>query len=225
MKASKPAPVRLDRAEQIRVILDAAGELDARARRDREHVSRRALLATLVLAGLRIGGLLDLRWRDVDLTAARLTVRASKTDAGVRQVDMLPALRAILATVPRRGPDQLVFPTSAGHRQGPSNIRRRVLAPAVKLANERLELAGEVPLPEHLTPHKLRHTFASLLVALGVDPGSVMDQIGDTDPTFTLRVYRTGCAAIRRRGTRCESWSAVRIGQHRAATWFRSSSL
>ncbi len=43
-----------------------------------------------------------------------------------------------------------------------------------------------------LTPHKLRHTFASILVALGVDPGGVMDQLGHTDPGFTLRVYRHG---------------------------------
>lgn len=82
--------------------------------------------------------------------------------------------------------------TRAGRAHGASNIRRRVLAPAVKLANERLEQAGEVPLPEHLTPHKLRHTFASLLVALGVDPGSVMDQLGHTDAKFTLTVYRHG---------------------------------
>jgi integrase len=41
-----------------------------------------------------------------------------------------------------------------------------------------------------MTPHKLRHTFASLLVALGIDPGAVMDQLGHTDPTFTLRTYR-----------------------------------
>jgi integrase len=38
----------------------------------------------------------------------------------------------------------------------------------------------------------LRHTFASILVALGVDPGSVMDQLGHADPGFTLRVYRHG---------------------------------
>jgi hypothetical protein len=44
--------------------------------------------------------------------------------------------------------------------------------------------------PEGLTPHKLRHTYASILVALGVDPGSVMDQLGHADPGFTLRVYR-----------------------------------
>jgi hypothetical protein len=30
----------------------------------------------------------------------------------------------------------------------------------------------------------------SLPVALGVDPGSGMDQLGHTDPSFTLRVYR-----------------------------------
>ena len=49
-----------------------------------------------------------------------------------------------------------------------------------------------MPLPDSLTPHKLRHTFASLLVALGTDPGAVMDQLGHTDPAFTLRVYRHG---------------------------------
>lgn len=192
VKASKPAAVWLDRAEQIAALLNAAGELDLKARRDRRHVPRRAILATLVLAGLRIGELLELRWRDVDLIAGRITVRASKTDAGVREIDVLPALAAVLERMRRGGPDQRVFPTTTGQRHSPSNIRRRVLAPAVKLANERLEQRGHVPLPERLSPHKLRHTFASLLVALGVDPGSVMDQLGHTDPAFTLRVYRHG---------------------------------
>ena len=145
---------------------------------------------------MRIGELLDLRWRDVDLTAGWITVRAAKTHAGVRQVDMLPTLRdemlGLKAAARRAQPNELLFGTSHAKRQGPSNIRRRVLAPAVKRANERLQEAGEVPLPERLTPHKLRHTFASVLVALGVDPGSVMDQLGHTDPAFTLRVYRHG---------------------------------
>ncbi len=63
-----------------------------------------------------------------------------------------------------------------------------MLAPSVKRANERREGAGDVPLPAPLTPHKLRHTFASLLVALGVDLAAVMSQLGHTDPSFTLRV-------------------------------------
>jgi hypothetical protein len=44
-------------------------------------------------------------------------------------------------------------------------------------------------LPPGITPHSLRHTFTSLLFALGEDPVSVMRQLGHTDPAFTLRVY------------------------------------
>jgi integrase len=61
---------------------------------------------------------------------------------------------------------------------------------AVERANEHLEAAGSVPLPAGLTPHKLRHTYTSLMVALGRDPGEIMDQTGHTDPKFTLGVYR-----------------------------------
>lgn len=113
VKASKPSPVWLDRAEHISALVDAAGELDRDARLDRQHIPRRALLATLVFAGPRIGELLDLRWRDVDLTSGRITVRESKTDAGVRQVDMLPALR-----------DELLA-LKAGARRTQANDRSR----------------------------------------------------------------------------------------------------
>jgi integrase len=194
VKPSRPAPVWLDQASQITALLDAAGKLDREARADRQ-VPRRAILATLVYAGLRIGELLDLEWRDVDFAAGRIIVRASKTDAGRRQVDLLPCLRDELQGLRdarQGGPDDRVFASLNGARQGPSNIRRRVLARAVAEADKALVKAGETPLPAGLTPHKLRHTFASLLVALGVDPGAVMDQLGHTDPTFTLRVYRHG---------------------------------
>jgi integrase len=72
LKAAKPAKVWLDRAEHVRALLDAAGDLDAQASRTGGHDHkgappfRRALLATLVLAGLRIGEVTVLRWRDVD---------------------------------------------------------------------------------------------------------------------------------------------------------------
>ncbi len=194
LKASKPAPVWLDSAEHIAALLDAAGELDREARADRQ-VPRRAILATLTLAGLRIGELVELRWRDVDLAAGRLTVRASKTDAGMRHIDLLPALRDELATLKanvRPASSERVFPTREGGPLNVSNVRSRILLRAVSRANENLEAAGSVPLPERLSPHKLRHTFASLLVALGTDPGAVMDQLGHTDAAFTLRVYRHG---------------------------------
>jgi integrase len=224
LKPQKAAPVWLDRAEHIEALLDGAGELDHHAKTKGGHdqkgglVYRRALLSTLVFAGLRIGELTALQWRDVDLAGNRLTVRASKTDAGLRQVDLLPALHDELAAfktqAPSTAPNGFVFTTAAGSELIHGNIRRRVLDKAVAKANEKLIEAGEVPLPEGLTPHKLRHTFASILVALGVDPGSVMDQLGHTDPGFTLRVYRHG---MRRDGSAKERLRALVGGAEWAA--------
>jgi integrase len=208
VKASKPAPVWLDSAEHIRALLDAAGELDREARADRK-VPRRAMISTLVFAGLRISEMVELRWRDVDLAAGWLTVGQSKTEAGQRRVRLLPALgselRAHKADA-KPGSDDRVFGTQRGGKLNDSNFRSRVLGKpasikddkrkagtgAIGRANKRLEAADATPLPKGLSPHKLRHTFCSLLVALGADPGVVMDELGHADPGFTLRVYRHG---------------------------------
>jgi len=193
VKVSKPGRTYLDTSEQIAALLDAAGELDARARPDRAHVRRRAMLATLTFAGLRIGELLALRWRDVDLAAGRLRVGAAKTDAGRRDVRLRAALRdelaALKADAPDTRPEAVVFATSNGRPTNASAIRNRVLTPAVKLANTRLEERGLAPLPDQLTPHSLRRTFASLLYALGENPTVVMAEMGHTDPALALAIY------------------------------------
>ncbi|HEX4033728.1 MAG TPA: tyrosine-type recombinase/integrase [Solirubrobacteraceae bacterium] len=194
LRVTRPAPVWLDRAEQIEALLTAASELDVEARGQGYPSARRPILATLVFAGLRIGELTGLRWRDVDLAGNRIFVRESKTGAGVRMIDLLPALRDELAeykaSIRLLAPDDPVFATASGRALDVSNLHKRVFAKSVERANEALARRGDVPLPEGLTPHKLRHTFASLLVALGVDPGAVMDQLGHADAGFTLRVYR-----------------------------------
>ncbi|MGH7489936.1 MAG: tyrosine-type recombinase/integrase, partial [bacterium] len=65
----------------------------------------------------------------------------------------------------------------------------RVLAPALALADKLLIERGQRPISHGMSPHKLRHTYASILVACGEDPASVMAQLGHTDPNFTLRIY------------------------------------
>ena len=56
-------------------------------------------------------------------------------------------------------------------------------------ADDAARRARAPPLPEGVTAHKLRHTFASILFVRGEDPPYVMAQLGHTDPAFTLRVY------------------------------------
>jgi integrase len=191
LRESRPAPVYIDSAAQVEALLEAAAELD----RDPHYelAEREAIVATFLFAGPRAHELCNLLWRDIDLAGARIFVGRSKTAAGLREIKILPILRDILAAykaVAYRGnPDDLAFPTLTGGRRDPDNLRTRVLAAVFERADELLEDRGRVPLPRGLTTHKLRHAFASILVALGEDPISVMRQIGHADPQFTLRVY------------------------------------
>jgi integrase len=102
LRAPGPRRTYVDQAGHIDALLSAAAEIDREARTD-QSTPRYAILATLTLAGLRIGELLALRWEDVDLAAGRLRVIASKTDAGVREVAVLPVLREELSTLKAPG--------------------------------------------------------------------------------------------------------------------------
>ena len=196
LKVDRPRPVYLDSATHITVLLEAATELNARPTSRTE--GRAPLIAVLMFAGLRVTEACCLRWRDVNLPSKRLTVRQSKTDAGARDVDLLPILQDALldhrAKTFTGDQDAPVFTTARGKSRGgqardKDNVNARVVRPVVKRAGELLAERDLPPLPDGLTAHKLRHTFASALVACGEDPVFVMAQIGHSDPRFTLRVY------------------------------------
>jgi integrase len=190
LRESKPSRSYLQ-PDQVASLLAAAGNLDGAARHG-DTGRRRPLLATLTLAGLRISEALELRWRDVNLGARKLRVIDAKTEAGVREIDLTPTLQEVLSEYRTRsrhdGADRLVFPTAAGKRDNPSNVRNRFLTAAVERANLALDAEGGEPIG-HATPHSLRRTFASLLLATGADVPYVMAQLGHADPKMTLGVY------------------------------------
>jgi integrase len=191
LKTPGRRPVHLDTVQQITVLLEAAEQLDTETT-SRLH-DRKANIATLLFAGPRAGEHTNLLWADVDLTNDRIHIGRSKTAAGLREIHLLPFLKQVLTThkhaCSQTGPGDLVFPSRDGTQRDKDNLRNRVLAPAIDRADELLAARGQAPLPAGLTPHKLRHTFTSILVACGEDPASVMAQLGHTDPAFTLRIY------------------------------------
>ncbi len=154
---------------------------------------RRAIVATLALAGLRAGELCELRWRDVDLAHRVLRVRGTKTDKAARSVKLLDRLRDELTrwqrAAPMKGLDDLVFPTAKGRRRDTGNLRQRVLAPAIREADRDRIARGLLPLPTRVTPHSLRRTFISLLLASGRPLPTVQRQAGHSDAHTTLNIY------------------------------------
>lgn len=126
---------------------------------------RRAVIATLGLAGLRVGELCHLDTRDISLSHAQLHVTTSKTEAGMRTVDIHPRLldelSAYRAGQPDTPADAPAFPTRAGTRRTRSNILTHVIRPAVSRANELRRQRGEPSIRAHVTPHTFRRSYIS----------------------------------------------------------------
>ena len=101
---------------------------------------RRALIATLGCGGLRVSEAAELDLADIDLAHRKIRVSDAKTEAGVRNVDLTDRLAAelrnYLATRANDPPTAPAFPTRTGGRRDKDNIRNRVLAPALRRANE-----------------------------------------------------------------------------------------
>src|SRR5437764_1401967 len=84
----------------------------------------RPLLATLAGTGLRIGDALAVQRQHVNRARGTLLVVASKTDAGMRAVDLTPAVLAELESLMDRipeGPAALLFGTRSGRKDTRGN--------------------------------------------------------------------------------------------------------
>lgn len=127
------------------------------------HLS--ALIIFLLCTGARMSEALGLEWRDVDLQGARAIFQAEQTKSGRRRVAGLPA-RAIvsLAGLPHR--DGAVFRKPDGTPYAGS--RERGYGGQIKTGwRGAIRRAGLDP---KLTPHALRHSWASWHYALRRDP-------------------------------------------------------
>jgi integrase len=183
--------------DELLALLDAAGELDRAARRD-HRIGRRAALAALAIEGFRVSELCDLLCPRVDLARARFGVRDAKTKKGIREVEMTLWTRdeLILHREQRlrdgfpMGPGDHFFGTKTGRRRDPDRFRDRVLERSVARANKNRANQGLPPLPEKITPHSLRRTWAMLAAQVGRDPHWISDQIGHVSASFTLEIYQ-----------------------------------
>ena len=149
----------------------------------------RAIWATALYAGLRRGELMALRWEDVDLPGGVIRVEHAyddkaqveiepKSRAGRRTVPIVGALRDILVeSKAKQGRTRgLVFGDGTTPFQ-PSNVWRRAQRACMQ--------ASLVP----IGLHEARHTFASVLIAAGVNARAITAYMGHASIQTTYDLY------------------------------------
>jgi integrase len=170
------------RRERIVSPMEASLLLDALPTEDR------AVWATAMYGGLRRGELMELRWSDIDLASGVIRVErawdpktqqvvAPKSSSGIRRVPIAAVLRDFLIEHKlTRGSEGLAFGRTS-ELPFTSSLRTRAVR-AWKAAD--LNPIGM---------HECRHTFASLMIAAGVNIKALSTYMGHASITITLDRY------------------------------------
>ncbi len=211
--AANPASgVRAPRGERKEMKVWTAE--DAKRFLDALADDRLVALWTLALhTGLRRGELAGLRWSDVDLDEATLTVAQQRTSANYvtvvtapkakshRQLLLAPAtVAALKAHVNRQrqerlalGPDWTdsgyVFVDELGVEYHPQRF--------TKMFDDAIRSVGVVP---KIRLHDTRHTMATLALEAGIHPKVVQEQLGHSSIAVTMDTYSHVPQAVKRDG-------------------------
>jgi integrase len=134
----------------------------------------------LALSGWRSGEALSLHWSELDL--ARRTARLADTKTGHSVRPLSRATCDLLQRLPRLG--ELVFPATRG--EGRMSGFPRLWSRIAKLGN----------LPAEITPHVLRHSFASLAGDLGYSEPTIAALVGHKGHSITSRYVHSADAVL-----------------------------
>lgn len=176
-----------DRAD---VVIPSRDELKAML--DKAGADFRPMLLTAIVTGMRSSELRGLRWSDINLQAATITVAqradqwgkigSPKSKAGRRTIPIAPAVAHELREWKLRCPKGelgLAFPNGEGGVAHHSNVLRRQYRPA--------QTAAGITKPYGL--HALRHAAASAWIKQGIDLKRLSAWMGHSSVQITLDTY------------------------------------
>jgi integrase/recombinase XerC len=188
-KAPVPRALTPDAAKEIASGIGAVHDPDRAVNPAMQAARDVALFTLLYGCGLRISEALSLDLRDAPLPGSEAALRVRGKGNKERVVPVLPAVRqamaAWLAQYPEPKPDAPLFVGARGARLDPAVAQRA-------LRNFR-RLAG---LPEHATPHALRHSFATHLLGGGADLRAIQELLGHASLSTTQRYTKVDAASL-----------------------------
>jgi integrase len=136
----------------------------------------------LALTGWRSGEALSLRWSECDLVRRTAILGDTKTGRSMRPLSH--AACDVLKNMPRTAGER-VFPASRG---GPET--------ALHFKKFWPKLAKLAAFPADITPHVLRHSFASLAADLGYSEPTIAALVGHKGHTITSRYMHSADAVL-----------------------------
>ena len=141
------------------------------------NLKHRAILAILYASGLRIGELINLRLRDLDVDRRQIAIKGGKgrKDRYVIMAEsFIPLLNNYLNTYM---PEKYFAEGLRGRKYTPGSVRN--------FLKRSCELAG---IKKKVTPHTLRHSYATHLLEFGVDVRYIQELLGHSS-TKTTMIY------------------------------------
>ena len=186
--ATRQEEIKAMTREQLSAFLAAAAVRDGRWH---------PLWFCLARAGLRLGEALALEWPDLDCARREIRVARALSDGEIgtpksghgRTVNMSQELASVLQ---RLRTERKAETLRRGWREMPALVFCSEAATPLQVANVRRAFARTLKrakLPDHFTPHSLRHTFASLLLQQGESPVYVQRQLGHASIKLTVDTY------------------------------------
>ena len=174
MKEDLPYPKRLRR---LPVVLSP--EEVQRLIAGAKNLYHRTLLLTLYGAGLRRSEVAHLKVRDID--SQRMLLRVDQGKGGRdREVPLSPTLLAALREYYRwMRPGTYLFPGTRNGWRADTPITTKPIWDAVRLAAQRAKIDKRV------TPHTLRHSYATHLLEAGADLRTIQLLLGHADLSHT----------------------------------------
>ncbi len=143
----------------------------------------------LAFTGCRQREAAGLVWRDVDFVTGVLRVRGTKTEAGDREVPLIPAARELFEKIRRKREEQAEVAVDGVPHVDPSSRVFRVREALKSLTRA----CAAVGIPR-LTHHDLRDFFATQAIQAGVPVPTVADWLGHADEGVTLLARYKGIA-------------------------------
>lgn len=164
-KAGKTLPIFLTKKEVNEILLSASG-----------NTRDLAIIAFLIYTGVRVSELVNIKAEDINLIEKVVRIKGKgDKERFVPLTNELAMIVTKYVSEKKKDSDSLFL----------SKYKKKLTPLSIQLIVKKYAL--KAMLKKHVTPHKLRHTFATLALETGVSPITISELLGHSSLNTTMK--------------------------------------